>query len=138
MDYRLQVFKLEAKDGNLSSTYRFAVLDLSRSKSYPENFVCMLPAKVSQDKGKIANVFGTLFGDESVDFAIGLLDQALKNESDAEVKAEIERRLKLIRAKEYGLVICSGCHKAFQPVKVRKYKQYFCRECYRKKYGARQ
>ena len=41
-------------------TYRFAVVDYSRSKSYPANFVCMLPAKVDQGKGKIANVFGTL------------------------------------------------------------------------------
>ena len=52
MDCRLQVFKLDATDSNLKQTYRFAVVDYSRSKSYPANFVCMLPAKVDQGKGK--------------------------------------------------------------------------------------
>ncbi len=137
MDCRLQVFKLDATDSNLKQTYRFAVVDYSRSKSYPANFVCMLPAKVDQGKGKIANVFGTLFGDRSLEFAIGLLNAALKSEGDADVKSEIERRLKLLDPKQAGLVECSLCKKTFRPSKTRKYKQHFCRECFRKRFAVR-
>lgn len=137
MDCRLQVFKLDAAGRHLGKTYRFAVMDYSRSRRYPENFVCMLPAKVDQGKEKIANVFGTLFGDKSLDFAVGLLNEALKSESDVEVKTEIKRRLKLLDLKQVGLVQCSDCKKPFQPAKMRRYKQPFCSECYRKRFGAR-
>jgi hypothetical protein len=135
MDCRLQVFKHEKEERDSSPTFRFAVLDYGRSKSYPSNFVCMLPAKVDFIKGKSPNVFGGLFGDKSVSFAIELLNKALKSESDAEIKTEIERRLKLLNPKQDGSVECSICKKTFQPTKVRKYKQHFCSECYRKKYG---
>ncbi len=135
MDCRLQVFKHEKEERSSGATYRFAVLDYSRSKSFPANFVCILPAKVDLVKGKSANVFGGLFGDKSVSFAKELLNKALKSESDIEVKTEIERRLKLLNTKQTCLVECSACKKTFQPAKTRKYKQYFCRECYRKKFG---
>ncbi len=118
-------------------TYRIAVVDCSKSKSYPANFVCMLPAKVEPGKGKIANVFGTLFGEKSLDFANKLLNEALESESDAEIKTEIERRLKLINPKQAGTVQCSGCKKTFQPRRLRRYKQHFCNECYHKKFGSR-
>lgn len=134
----MQVFKRDAEDSNLAKTYRFAVLDFSRSKSYPANFVCMLPVKVDQGKGKIANVFGELYGDKSLDFAIELLNKALKSESDTEVKTEIERRIKLIDPKQANLVKCCVCKKTFQPVRIRKYKQNFCDDCLKKRYGRRQ
>jgi len=133
----LQVFKREQTDNNLGKTYRFAVLDVSRAKDYPANFVCMLPVKVDQRKGKIVNVFGELFGDKSVDFAIGLLNDALKAESDVEVKTEIRRRLKLIDPKQVNLVKCCRCKKSFQPRKIRKYKQNFCDDCLKARYGQR-
>jgi len=133
----LQVFKREQTDNNLGKTYRFAVLDVSRAKDYPANFVCMLPVKVDQRKGKIVNVFGELFGDKSVDFAIGLLNDALKTESDVEVKTEIRRRLKLIDPKQVNLVKCCRCKKSFQPRKIRKYKQNFCDDCLKARYGQR-
>ena len=135
MDCRLQIFKQEREDRNSAAAYRFAVVDYSRSKSFPANFVCMLPAKVDLVKGKSANVFGGLFGDKSVGFAIELLNKALKSESDIEVKTEIERRLKLLDSKQAGSVECSGCKKIFQQSKMRRYKQHLCRECYRKKFG---
>ena len=133
----MQVFKREQTDNNLGKTYRFAVLDVSRAKDYPANFVCMLPVKVDQRKGKIVNVFGELFGDKSVDFAIGLLNDALKAESDVEVKTEIRRRLKLIDPKQVNLVKCCRCKKSFQPRKIRKYKQNFCDDCLKARYGQR-
>jgi hypothetical protein len=137
MDCRLQVFKRGEMDNSLTKTYRFAVLDLNKAKDYPANFVCMLPLKVDQRNGKTLNVFGELFGDKSVDFAIGLLNDALKNESDVEVKTELERRLKLIDPKKVNLIKCSQCKKVFQPRKIRKYKQNFCDDCLKARYGQR-
>ena len=138
MNFKLKVFKLDATDYHLAKTYRFAVVDHNRSKSYPANFVCMLPAKVDRGNGKITNVFETLFGDKSVDFAVGLLNEALKSESDIEVKAEIERRLKLLDTKQIGLVECRECKETFRPQRIRKYNQYLCRKCYRKRFGYKQ
>ena len=78
--------------------YRFAVVDLDKAKRYPLNFVCMLPTKIDAD-GKSQSVFLQIFGDKSVEQARALLTGALEVESDSEVKAEIERRLKLLEAK---------------------------------------
>lgn len=136
MDCRLQVFKHEAP-GNTAWAYRFAVVDFSKSKNYPTNFVCMLPIKITLGKGKMGSVFGDLFGEKSVDFAIGLLNQALKSESDLAVKTEIERRLKLIDPKQVNLAKCGRCSKTFQPRRIRKYKQNLCEDCLKIKYGLR-
>ena len=87
-----------AKDYSLGKRFRFAVVDLDKSKSYPANFVCMLPTKISAG-GKSQSVFLQIFGDKSVEQARALLLGALETESDSEVKAEIERRLKLLEAK---------------------------------------
>ena len=135
MACRLRVFKQDPIDGSLSRTYRFAILDSSKSKTYPANFVCMLPVKVDQRKGKNGNVFGELFGDKSLDFAIQLLSDALKNESDIEVKTEIERRLKLLDPKQANLVKCSVCKKTYQSKKVRKYNKNFCDDCLKKRHA---
>lgn len=95
----------------------------------------MLPVKVDQRKGKNGNVFGELFGDKSLDFAIQLLSDALKNESDIEVKTEIERRLKLLDPKQANLVKCSVCKKTYQSKKVRKYNKNFCDDCLKKRHA---
>jgi hypothetical protein len=139
MDCKLQVFKRDQLDNNMAKTYRFAVLDYSRSKCYPANFVCMLPVKVDQGKGKgkIVNVFGELFGDKSLELAKDLLKDALRAEKDVEVRAEIERRLKLIDPQQANIIKCSGCKKSFQPRRVRKYKQNLCDDCLRTRYGLR-
>jgi len=134
MECRLRVFKQDPVDGSLTRTYRFAIVDSSKSKNYPANFVCMLPIKVDQRKGKNANVFGELFGDRSLDYAIELLNDAHKNESDSEVKMEIERRLKLLVPKQTILVKCSVCKKTYQPIKVRKYNKNFCDDCLKKRH----
>ncbi len=133
----MQVFKLDKEERSSAATYRFAVVDYSRSKSYPANFVCMLPAKVDLVRGKSMNVFGGLFGDKSLEFAIELLSRALKSENDVEVKTEITRRLKLIDPNQVNLVKCRICYKSFQPSKIRKYKQNLCPECLKKRFGAR-
>ncbi len=134
MECKLKVFKEYPVDGaSLSRTYRFAIVDSRKSKNYPANFVCMLPVKVDQRKGKNANVFGELFGERSLDFAIELLNDALKNESDAEVKAEIERRLKLIDPKQVNLVKCALCKKTYQSKKRGKYVKNLCEDCLKKR-----
>lgn len=138
MDCGLQVFKLYKGAKNSGTTYRFAIVDYSRSSSYPANFVCMLPAKVELVKGKTTNVFEGLFGDESIDFAVELLNKALTREKDDKVKAEIERRLKLLDPNQAGSVVCSKCKKTFQPSKIRKHKQNLCPECLKKRFAARQ
>jgi len=137
MECRLQVFRRDPVDGSLAKTYRFAVLDSSKSKEYPANFVCMLPVKVEQASGKSANVFGEIFGEKSLDIAIELLNKALKNESDDEVRLEIERRIKLIDPLQSKLIKCSVCKKTFQPVKFRRYKQNFCETCLKTRYKQR-
>ena len=70
--------------------------DFNKSESYPSNFVCMLPLKMA--KGKVTNVFMDYFGDQSLEVAMGLLKEALKRETDFQVKSEIERRLKTYRS----------------------------------------
>jgi len=49
---RLQFFKCDNISRRSGITYRFAVVDYSRSSSYPSNFVCMVTAKVEMVKGK--------------------------------------------------------------------------------------
>ncbi len=135
MEYSVKVFKREATERHQPTIYRFAVLDNNKSTSYPSNFVCILPAKVDLVKGKSANSFGKIFGDKSLGCAIELLNKALKIERDAEVKTEIERRLKILDPKQAGSVECYECKKIFRPAKMRKHKRYFCSECYAKKFG---
>ena len=134
MECKLQVFK-RMQTESLGKTYRFAVLDFSKAKEYPANFVCMLPIKVDQRKGKTPNIFGELFGDKSLEFAIDLLNDALESESDVEVKAELERRLKLIDPNQITLIKCSKCKKPFQPRKIRKYNKNFCDSCLKSRYS---
>ena len=113
----------------------FASLLLTlKSKIYPQNFVCMLPSQFG--KGKIDSAFLKLFKDKSLEQAKALLKAAWEREDDSEVKAEIERRLKLLEPKEVNQVKCSSCGKLFQPKRIRKFKNNFCKECMKKKFGS--
>jgi len=81
----------------------FAVIDLDKSDHYPENFVCGLPAlKEGLLKRTAEYPFLQFFGKRSSDVAEKLLTDALKEETDSEVKTEIERRLKLLEIKTRG------------------------------------
>ena len=135
MDIRLQVFEYYADDDNYSrKSFRFAVVDSSKSKSYPQNFVCMLPSQFG--KGKVDSAFLKLFGDKSLEQATSLLKAAWEKEDDSEIKAEIERRLKQLEPKVFNQIKCSGCGKLFQPKRIRKFKNNFCEECMKKKFGS--
>ena len=83
---------------SVARRFRFAVVDLDKGKNYPLNFVCVLPTKIDAD-GKPQSVFLQIFGDKSMEQARALLTGALESEDDIEIKAEIERRLKLLEAK---------------------------------------
>jgi hypothetical protein len=88
------------------------------------------------DKGKSKSIFLQVFGDKSTEQARALLAEALETEEDADVKAEIEKRLKMLEPEPVSQINCSGCGKLFQPRRVRKYRRNFCEECM-KKFGSR-
>ena len=81
----------------LERIFRFAVVDFCRSKSFPQNFVCMLPVQLGVSKSD--SVFLQVFKDKSLEQAKVLLRGVLKTEDDFEVKTEIERRLGLLEPK---------------------------------------
>ena len=133
MDVRLQVFEYHTDDNyGTRKNFRFAVVDLNRSKSYPQNFVCLLPLQFGY--GKSDSAFNRVFKDKSVDQAKALLKAAWAQEDDSEVKAEIKRRLKLLEPKGVNQIKCSSCGKLFQPRRVRRFKNNFCQECLKKKF----
>jgi hypothetical protein len=123
-------------DYSTGKRFRFAVVDLDRAKDFPVNFVCMMPTQIN-GKGKSQSVFLQVFGDKSIEQARALLNKALETEEEPEVKAEIEKRLKLLEPEAVSQIKCSGCGKLFQPRRVRRYQQNFCEECMKKKFGDR-
>ena len=107
---------------------RFAVVDLNKSKSYPENFVSMLPMRIDSD-GKLPSVFTKFFGNKSLSTAQRLLTEALKTEGDSEIKAEITRRLNLLEPNPFIQIRCRSCKKFFETKKKRIFKLKICPEC---------
>jgi hypothetical protein len=97
--------KLRATKHKFHSRWRirFAVVDLDKSDQYPENFFCGLPSlKESLLKKTAEYPFLQFFGKRSSEVAKALLTDALTEEDDLEVTAEIERRLKLLETKTRG------------------------------------
>jgi len=131
MNIKLQIFKMkEASRTSLAQRYRCAVVDLDKPEKYPSNFVCMLPAQIDSDKH---SVFVKLFGDKSIELASQLLADALETETDIETKAEIGRRLKIIKSHSANQVECSVCRKLFKPMRRRGFRQKLCPECKNKR-----
>jgi hypothetical protein len=87
--------------------------------------------------GKTDSVFLKLFGTRSLEQAKVLLTAALKAENDSVVKAEIERRLKLLDPVQTSQIKCSSCGTLFRPQRIRRYRKNFCPACLRKRYGNR-
>ena len=135
MDLKLHIIKRDDLE-DYSTRHRFclAVIDLSKSKSYPLNYVCMLPVEIRKSKNE--NIFQKLFGEKSVGHAKILLTDVLKNVDDSEVKVELERRLKLLEPKAIEIK-CSFCGKMFLPRRIRRYRNSFCESCMKKKFGSR-
>ncbi len=127
----------DAEDYSVGRRFRFAVVDLDKARNYPLNFVCMLPTKINADS-KSQSAFLQVFGDKSVEQARALLTEALETVDDSEVKAEITRRLKLLEPKPISQIKCSACGKLFQLRPGKRFKQKFCQECVKKKFGSRE
>ena len=135
MHIGLRVFECHDDANDRSRrNFRFAVVNFSKSTSYPQNFVCMLPSQFG--KGKTDCAFSKLFGDKSLEQAKVLLKAAWELEDDYEVRVEIERRLRLLEHKETDPVKCSSCGKYFQPQQKKRLKKNFCGECIKKKFGS--
>ncbi len=99
MNPRLHIIKVKtAKDYTTKRYIRFAVVDSDRNKTYPANFICMLPQHLSIDHDD-SSVFARTFGDSKMDLAKKLLTKALETEDDLEIKAEIQDRLKTLKPK---------------------------------------
>jgi len=129
MTFELRIFRRDYTNNLYAWKHlRFAVVDLNKSKSYPENFVSMLPMRIDSD-GKMPSVFTKFFGNKSLETARRLLTEALKTEDDSEIKAEIERRLNLLEPNPFIQTKCRVCKKFFQTRKKRVFKLKICPEC---------
>ena len=134
---RLRICKFDnAADYSVGKRFRFAVVDLDRGKEYPLNYVCLLPLNIRPEV-KSVSIFRKVFGEESLPVAKRLLAEALKREDEAEVREEIERRLKLLEPKPVFKKTCVSCGKTFQAASRKGFKQRFCPECLKKRFGDR-
>ncbi len=137
MDFRLKIEpKYFLEDGSGRRRFSFAVVDLDRSESYPQNFVCLLPLRIDP-REKTGTAFQKIFGEKSVEQAKALLTQALEVEDDSEIRAEIERRLNLLKPKTVSIVKCTNCGKPVYAGGSRKFGPRLCRECWLKRYRNR-
>ncbi|KON33572.1 MAG: hypothetical protein AC479_04075 [miscellaneous Crenarchaeota group-6 archaeon AD8-1] len=62
MKLKLLIIQKDTKDYR-KPEYRFIVVDLKKSKKYPQNFVCILP-KTIKSKPKPASNFERIFGEK--------------------------------------------------------------------------
>jgi hypothetical protein len=106
----------------------FAVIDLDRSKAYPINFVCLLPVDL-KPRTKQPSIFMQTFGDKAPQLAKTLLLKALSGEHDAEVKNEINKRLKTFEIAPPLEAQCAVCKRTFQPKKYGRFQQRVCQAC---------
>jgi RNA polymerase-binding transcription factor DksA len=135
MKLQLYITKRETKHYNtrIKTKHLFAVIDLDKSKQYPQNFVSVLPKKINAIV-KPANIFEELFGNKSLEIANQLLQKALKTRPDSETTQAIRERIKLLDPKPQNKTMCEKCGKHIKQSK-RKYKPYkFCFECHSKRY----
>jgi hypothetical protein len=129
LTFELRIFKIDYGKSNYAWDHlRFTVIDSNKSKSYPENFVSMLPMRIDSN-GKVPSVFTKLFGNNSLKIARGLLTESLKKEHGSEIKAEIERRLNLLEPSPVIHVKCRVCRKFFKTPKEKARNQKICPEC---------
>lgn len=132
MKLRLRITIKETKEYT-KTQYRFAIIDLDKSKQYPQNFVCMLPKNIKL-KTKPTNIFEGLFGKDSINVAKSLLEKALRSRPDAKTTKAIRERLKLLIPKKSKQAKCQKCGKLFEQ-KNRRFRTYkLCYDCYRGKY----
>ena len=124
----------ERKGEKERSPYRrfnFAVIDLDKAEAYPMNYVCALPTLKAGVKSE--NAFVKKFGNTSHEIAQILLEKALKEESNSDIREEIEKRLKLLQPKRFVEKNCAKCGRIFQTTPRQASRRKHCPECLRKK-----
>jgi hypothetical protein len=114
--------------------YLFSVIDLDKSKKYPQNFVSVLPRNINAIV-KPSNIFEKIFGNKSLEMAKQLLEKALKTRPDTETTLAIRGRLKLLNPKLNNQSKCQKCGKKIiqHRRKIKPYK--FCFECYSERFS---
>jgi hypothetical protein len=133
---RLHILKRDnAAEYPSGKRFGFAVIDLDKAEEYPANFVCMLPLRLGSRKND-PSIFLRVFGDESLSLARKLLGDALEEEDDPNVRAEIERRLLLLDPPSVCNRVCVSCGRVFRAELGRSFGQKFCEDCLRK-FGGR-
>jgi hypothetical protein len=110
----------------------FSVLDLDRSKSYPQNFVCLLPKELKSTGNNGKSRFFEIFGEDSNQIAVELLRKAYRSEDDVELKKEIEKRLKLLEPKKPVTDRCAVCGCVFEPRRYGRSLERVCKNCSKK------
>ena len=119
------------KEHLLYKRFNFTVIDLEKADEYPLNYVCSLPQLKAGFKSD--NVFVKKFGSNSHEIAQILLQKALKEENNPEIKKEIEKRLKLLEPKSVVEKTCVKCGRTFQTTPRQAHKRKHCPECCRKR-----
>jgi hypothetical protein len=109
----------------------FAVVDLDKSKKYPQNFVSLLPKNIKA-AAKPANVFEKLFGNESLKIAKHLLEKALRKRPNPKTAQAIRERLKLLDSTPNNKTKCPICGTPINQSKHRFRPYRFCYNCYKK------
>ena len=134
----LRITKRKGRNRNfLNKSFSFAVLDLDKAEAYPMNYLCIMPIGLNAE-AKATSIFERTFGEESYRLAQELLQNALKVETNDEVKTEIQRRLKLLEPKPKLEKRCMVCGKLFQAKPKPGIKQKYCPDCLMKKIRRRQ
>jgi hypothetical protein len=99
MNTQLYIVKgKSSRDYYARRSIRFAIVDADTKKTYPSNFICMLPQHVNMTSDD-SSVFSKTFSGDRVELAKNLLTAALEVESDLEIKKEIQDRLKMLTPK---------------------------------------
>jgi hypothetical protein len=94
----LYLFKRESgrSEYSLKTEVQVVVVDLDKSKKYPQNFVC-IPPQTAISHGKTSNIFNKVFGQNPFEVAKKLLHRALKREQDDDIRKELQTRLKKLK-----------------------------------------
>lgn len=74
----------------------FVVVDFNDGQEYPQNFVCVFPRNLfrrNQTGNLKRSKFFHVFGEKSHEVAKSLLEDALKRETDPEIRRQIEASL---------------------------------------------
>ena len=131
MKLELLITEKEIKHYNTETRTKhiFAVIDLDKTKQYPQNFVSLLPKNIKATV-KPTNIFEGLFGNESLKIAKHLLEKSLETRHNSKTKQTIRERLKLLGPKLNNKTRCQNCGTTIKQSKHRFGTYKFCYRCH--------